>query len=146
MQVSGDACLKSQRCERWVQEEKRVLGWSDVFRRTRLLAMAAALYPRLPRGARLILPPLGAGFAATAKADQGSCPTSCGIWPIQTQNMLFWQGNMQKARSSSFLFSGCVEDERAEQGLGIQLGGRHHSQHRQGQPGSWTAQTRDPLP
>lgn len=80
MQVSGDACLKSQRCERWVQEEKRVLGWSDVFRRTRLLAMAAALYPRLPRGARLILPPLGAGFAATAKADQGSCPTR--LWDM----------------------------------------------------------------
>lgn len=79
MQVSEDACLTPQLCDRWVQQEKHVLGVlgrADIFRRTRLLGMAAALDPRPPRCARLIPWPLGVGFVATAMTDQRSWPTA----------------------------------------------------------------------
>lgn len=84
MQVSEDACLTPQLCDRWVRQEKHVLGVlgrADIFRRTRLLGMAAALDPRPTRCARLIPWPLGAGFVATAMNDQRSWPTAR-LWDI----------------------------------------------------------------
>lgn len=72
MQVSGEASLTSQLCDRRVQEEKHVLGWSDIFRRRKLLGMAADLHPIPTWCARLILWPLRAGFMATAMTDQRS--------------------------------------------------------------------------
>lgn len=74
MQVSGEASLRYQLCDRWVQEEKHVLGWSDIFRRRKLLGMVADLHPIPTWCARLILWPLGAGFVATAMTDQRSWP------------------------------------------------------------------------